>query len=64
MQMIINLRPDDVERFLDGEEVIAMPSMVQDTTATYALVVDLNEIERELEVGFFVGQRYKVRLKR
>ncbi|HYF78787.1 MAG TPA: hypothetical protein VD973_16760 [Symbiobacteriaceae bacterium] len=64
MQMIINLRPDDVERFLDGEEVVALPSQVQDTAATYALIVDLSEIERELEVGFFYGQRYKVRLKR
>ncbi|MDF2627789.1 MAG: hypothetical protein K0R39_1620 [Symbiobacteriaceae bacterium] len=62
--MIITLRPDDVERFLAGEEVFAMPSQIQDNVATYSLIVDLDEIERELEVGFFMGQRFKVRLKR
>lgn len=63
MQFILNLRPDDIDRFLNGEEVYAMPTHLQDGKASYALIVDQHEIERELEFDFFLGQRMKVRLK-
>lgn len=63
MQFILNLRPDDIDRFLSGEEVYALPTHIQDGKASYALIVDRDEIERELEYDFFLGQRMKVRLK-
>lgn len=57
MRFMVSLRPSDVQSFLAGEEVEGLPTH---NVPTYSLLVDMEE----LEPGFLVGERFKVRLKR